>query len=63
MFQTKTEGVTSSKDWIVDPKELESKFNQNTKALIINNPNNPLGKVGICLPTVYDYNSLGIYNL
>lgn len=41
----KTEGVTSSEDWILDPKELESKFNQNTKALIINNPNNPLGKV------------------
>lgn len=57
IFQTKTEGVTSSKDWILDPKELESKFNQNTKALIVNNPNNPLGKVGIlvCLPTVYDY--------
>lgn len=54
IFQTKTEGVTSSKDWILDPKELESKFNQNTKALIVNNPNNPLGKVGtlVCLLTV-----------
>lgn len=42
---TKTEGVTSSGDWKLDPKELESKFSEKTKAVFINNPNNPLGKV------------------
>ena len=45
LFQTKTEGVTSSGDWKLDPKELESKFSEKTKAVFINNPNNPLGKV------------------
>merc|ERR1711899_263042 len=32
----------SSKDWVLDPKELESLFNPKTKAIIFNNPNNPL---------------------
>jgi len=35
----------SSADWVLDPKELESLFNPKTKAIIFNNPNNPLGKV------------------
>ncbi|ESO96161.1 hypothetical protein LOTGIDRAFT_214715 [Lottia gigantea] len=39
------EGPTSSVDWKIDESELESKFNQKTKAIIINTPNNPLGKV------------------
>ena len=37
--------TTSSADWILDPVELESMFNIRTKAIIFNNPNNPLGKV------------------
>ncbi|XP_050414957.1 kynurenine--oxoglutarate transaminase 3 isoform X1 [Patella vulgata] len=37
--------ATSSADWKLDEKELESKFNEKTKAIIINTPNNPLGKV------------------
>jgi len=36
---------SSSKDWTLDPKELEGLFNEKTKAIIFNNPNNPLGKV------------------
>lgn len=32
-------------DWSYDPDELESAFNANTKAIIINTPNNPTGKV------------------
>ena len=36
---------TSSADWVLDPQELESLFNSKTKAIIFNNPNNPLGKV------------------
>ncbi|XP_078739100.1 kynurenine--oxoglutarate transaminase 1-like [Lampetra fluviatilis] len=38
--------ATSSADWCLDPHELGSKFNSRTKALILNTPNNPLGKVG-----------------
>ncbi|XP_035033072.2 kynurenine--oxoglutarate transaminase 3 [Hippoglossus stenolepis] len=34
-----------SADWVLDPDELSSKFNSKTKAIIINNPNNPIGKV------------------
>lgn len=29
----------------MDPTELESVFNNKTKIIILNNPNNPLGKV------------------
>jgi len=36
---------TSSKDWTLDPDELAGLFNEKTKAIIFNNPNNPLGKV------------------
>lgn len=32
-------------DWSFDEQELEAAFNKNTKALIINTPNNPTGKV------------------
>lgn len=37
--------VTSSADWKLDSAELAALFNPNTKAVIVNNPNNPLGKV------------------
>jgi aspartate/methionine/tyrosine aminotransferase len=32
-------------DWSFDPAELAAAFNDNTKAIIINTPNNPTGKV------------------
>ncbi len=32
-------------DWTYDPQELEEAFNDHTKAIIINTPNNPTGKV------------------
>ncbi|XP_048670921.1 kynurenine--oxoglutarate transaminase 3 isoform X4 [Marmota marmota marmota] len=35
----------SSSDWTLDPQELESKFNSKTKAIILNTPHNPIGKV------------------
>ncbi|XP_058514953.1 kynurenine--oxoglutarate transaminase 3 isoform X2 [Ochotona princeps] len=35
----------SSSDWTFDPQELASKFNSKTKAIILNTPHNPLGKV------------------
>jgi len=42
---TKTDGIVSSADWKLDPEELKSVFTPKTKAIIFNNPNNPLGKV------------------
>lgn len=35
----------TSADWYLDPEELSEKFNSKTKAIIINTPNNPVGKV------------------
>ncbi|XP_075855902.1 kynurenine--oxoglutarate transaminase 3 isoform X3 [Microcebus murinus] len=35
----------SSSDWTLDPHELASKFTSRTKAIILNTPHNPLGKV------------------
>ena len=32
-------------DWTFDPDELAAAFNEKTKAIIINTPNNPTGKV------------------
>lgn len=40
---------SSSTDWVLDPDELSSKFNNKTKMIIINTPHNPLGKVRACL--------------
>ncbi|XP_055332231.1 kynurenine aminotransferase-like isoform X3 [Paramacrobiotus metropolitanus] len=34
-----------SAEWTLDMKELESKFSSKTKLIILNTPNNPLGKV------------------
>merc|ERR1712107_448356 len=42
---TKTDGVISSEDWKLDMEEFKSLVNSKTKAIIYNNPNNPLGKV------------------
>jgi aminotransferase len=32
-------------DWHFDPRELEAAFNKHTRAIILNTPNNPTGKV------------------
>lgn len=40
-----SESATSSADWVLDPQEFKAMFNPKTKAIIFNNPNNPLGKV------------------
>ncbi|XP_062290016.1 kynurenine--oxoglutarate transaminase 1 [Scomber scombrus] len=37
--------VLSSGDWVLSAEELGSKFTPRTKAIVINTPNNPLGKV------------------
>ena len=44
-MQTKTNGVISSADWVLDEKELEGLFSNKTKGIIINTPHNPIGKV------------------
>lgn len=44
-LQRKTSGKISSGDWVLDDKELSSIFNEKTKAIILNTPHNPLGKV------------------
>ncbi|XP_076614883.1 kynurenine--oxoglutarate transaminase 1-like [Chaetodon auriga] len=46
-LRPKAEGgaVLSSGDWVLSPEELASKFTPRTKAVVINTPNNPLGKV------------------
>uniref|UniRef100_A0A8C3A440 Kynurenine aminotransferase 1 n=1 Tax=Cyclopterus lumpus TaxID=8103 RepID=A0A8C3A440_CYCLU len=46
-LRPKVEGsaVPSSGDWVLSPEELASKFTPRTKAVVINTPNNPLGKV------------------
>ncbi|CAG9819982.1 unnamed protein product [Phaedon cochleariae] len=35
----------TSADWVIDKNELENAFNDKTKVIILNSPNNPLGKV------------------
>lgn len=35
----------SSADWVFDDDELAAAFNEKTKAIILNTPSNPLGKV------------------
>ncbi|CAF0994078.1 unnamed protein product [Rotaria sordida] len=37
--------ISSSSDWILHKNELESMFNSRTRLIIINTPNNPVGKV------------------
>ena len=39
------ENATSTKDWILDKDELEAAFSEKTRAIIINTPHNPIGKV------------------
>ena len=38
-------GYLSSADWGIDEQELEAAFTPRTKLLVINTPNNPLGKI------------------
>ncbi|PFX30386.1 kynurenine--oxoglutarate transaminase 3-like isoform X2 [Stylophora pistillata] len=39
------ENATSTKDWILDKDELEAAFSEKTRAIVINTPHNPIGKV------------------
>jgi len=42
----KEEGeISSSEKWILDMTQLAKLFNSKTKAIILNTPNNPLGKM------------------
>jgi len=44
-LRPKSETTTSSADWILDIKEFEAAFSDKTKLIILNNPQNPTGKV------------------
>ena len=44
----KSDGYIYANDWCWDEKELESAFTSKTRAILINTPNNPLGKVYTC---------------
>lgn len=44
-YKDSGKGTLSSADWALDPDELASKFSSRTKAIILNTPNNPMGKV------------------
>lgn len=39
------DGQSFAADWSWDEKELENAFNSKTKIIVINTPNNPLGKI------------------
>lgn len=43
--KTNQTGTMSSADWILDMRELESKFSNKTKLIVLNTPHNPIGKV------------------
>uniref|UniRef100_F1M572 Kynurenine--oxoglutarate transaminase 3 n=1 Tax=Rattus norvegicus TaxID=10116 RepID=F1M572_RAT len=44
----RTDGMKwTSSDWTFNPQELESKFSSKTKAIILNTPHNPIGKVSV----------------
>ncbi|KAH3799290.1 kynurenine--oxoglutarate transaminase 3-like isoform X2 [Dreissena polymorpha] len=42
---TQKEGPLTSNDWTLDREEIAKAFNSNTKAIMVNNPNNPIGKL------------------
>ncbi len=44
-FVTLREPVNAGTDWTFDPVELARAFNDKTRAIIVNTPNNPTGKV------------------
>ncbi len=44
-LKPKNDSVNSTADWLLDVDELENIFSNKTKMFILNNPNNPLGKV------------------
>jgi len=44
-LRAKSEVIASSADWVLDIKEFEKAFTQKTKVIILNNPQNPTGKV------------------
>lgn len=45
IVNTKSEELPTSKQWKLDPDELEKLFNEKTKMIILNTPHNPTGKV------------------
>ncbi|CAC5391933.1 CCBL [Mytilus coruscus] len=48
-----SKSLTSSEDWTFDPSKMREAFNSKTKAIVVNNPSNPLGKAPT-LPGMWD---------
>lgn len=44
-LRPKSDGSLSSSNWCWNDRELEAAFTEKTKLIVINTPNNPLGKV------------------
>ncbi|CAH2311485.1 kynurenine--oxoglutarate transaminase 3 isoform X1 [Pelobates cultripes] len=44
-YKCSGKSTISSADWTLDQAELASKFSSRTKAIVLNTPNNPMGKV------------------
>ncbi|KAJ8418529.1 hypothetical protein AAFF_G00000280 [Aldrovandia affinis] len=44
-LKSENKASITSANWVLDSDELASKFNSKTKAIIINTPNNPIGKI------------------
>lgn len=58
-FLHQKENATSTKDWIWDKEELESAFTEKTRAIVINTPHNPIGKVKIHIVYSFIYMIIG----
>jgi kynurenine--oxoglutarate transaminase/cysteine-S-conjugate beta-lyase/glutamine--phenylpyruvate transaminase len=44
-LKPKSSDSLSSSNWVWDDKELEEAFTDKTKIIVLNTPNNPLGKI------------------
>lgn len=53
-----TNDVVAAADWTLDFNELQNAFNEKTKAIILNTPHNPFGKVFFSRRIVGDFESL-----
>ena len=46
-LKPKEDGADDSSDWSLDESELRAAFSSRTKAILINTPHNPTGKVSL----------------
>lgn len=46
LIETKAYELDPEKSWDIDLKSMESLIDEKTRAIIVNNPGNPCGKIG-----------------